>query len=63
MNRNPTFSASQTVNFSVGLALLVMLFPIGGEFQSKPAGVRTAIETLGKKLTVRPAGLGAVKTI
>jgi hypothetical protein len=39
----------KSVNFIAGLALLVMLFPIGGEFHGKPAGVRTAIELVAKK--------------
>jgi hypothetical protein len=44
-----TSSALKTVNFTVGLALLVMLYPIGGKLPEKPAGVRTAIEMVSKK--------------
>ena len=40
-------------NFVVGAALLVMLFPIGGELPEKPAGVRTAIEMISKKPSLR----------
>jgi hypothetical protein len=39
----------KTVNFIVGLALLVMLCPKHGIPPEKPAGVRTAIELVGKK--------------
>ena len=39
----------RTVNFTVGLALLVMLFPVAGKPLEKPAGVRTAIELITKK--------------
>jgi tryptophan 2,3-dioxygenase len=39
----------RTVNFIVGFALLVMLFPKHGHPPEKPAGVRTAIELVGKK--------------
>jgi hypothetical protein len=42
-------SALKTVNFIAGLALLVMLFPIGGKLPEKPAGVRTALELIAKK--------------
>ena len=39
----------RTVNFIVGLALLVMLFPKHGNLPEKPAGVRTAVELVSKK--------------
>lgn len=38
------------VNFTAGLALLLMLHPIHGHMQVKPAGVRTAIELVRKKM-------------
>ena len=44
-----TSQALKTVNFIAGLALLVMLFPIGGKLPEKPAGVRTAIELIDKR--------------
>lgn len=44
---------TKTVNFTVGLALLVMLFPIGGTCTGKPAGVRTAIEMIANKPSLR----------
>ena len=44
-----TSQALKTMNFIVGLALLVMLFPIGGKLPEKPAGVRTAIELIDKR--------------
>ncbi len=50
-------SPSQTlapINFIVGIALLVMMAPLHGEMPQKPAGVRTAIELISKKLTLRP---------
>ncbi len=39
----------KTVNFTVGVALLVMLFPLHGKLPEKPAGVRTALELITKK--------------
>ena len=49
MTHQTNNSALKTVNFTVGLALLVMLYPIGGKLPEKPAGVRTAIEMGSKK--------------
>ncbi len=49
MTKITTSQAQKTVNFTVGLALLVMLYPIGGKLPEKPAGVRTAIELVSKK--------------
>lgn len=49
MTHQTNSSALKTVNFTVGLALLVMLYPIGGKLPEKPAGVRTAIEMVSKK--------------
>lgn len=49
----PTSQTLKTMNFIVGLALLVMLFPIGGKLPQKPAGVRTAIEAVSKKPSLR----------
>ncbi len=50
----------QIVNFTVGFALLAMLFPHHGQFVAKPAGVRTAIEMIGKKPSLRSfAGMTA----
>ncbi|MGQ0457641.1 MAG: hypothetical protein ACT4OU_11325 [Hyphomicrobium sp.] len=60
MTRNLNARMLQTANFAVGLALLVMLFPIGGVFHGKPAGVRTAIELIAKKTELRSATLAFV---
>ncbi len=49
MARITSSPAQKAVNFTVGLALLVMLYPIGGKLPEKPAGVRTAIELVSKK--------------
>ena len=49
MTQAATPSMLKTVNFTAGVALLVMLFPIGGKLPDKPAGVRTAIELISKK--------------
>lgn len=49
MTKPATSQALKSVNFTVGLALLVMLYPIGGKLPEKPAGVRTAIELVSKK--------------
>ncbi len=48
-----TSQALKTVNFAVGFALLVMLFPVSGKTVEKPAGVRTAIEMVAKKTTLQ----------
>ena len=53
MTRKHTSQLLKPVNFMVGFALLVMLFPHHGELPEKPAGVRTAIELIGKKTSVR----------
>ena len=49
MTQTPTCQALKTMNFIVGAALLVMLFPVGGKLPEKPAGVRTAIELIDKR--------------
>jgi hypothetical protein len=41
--------ALRVVNFTIGLALLVRLSPKHGCLPEKPAGVRTAVQLLGKK--------------
>lgn len=53
MTRTSTSQMLKSVNFIVGFALVVMLFPHHGELPEKPAGVRTAIELIGKKTSVR----------
>lgn len=53
MTRTNISTALKTVNFTVGCALLVMLFPLGGKLPQKPAGVRTAIEMISKKPSLR----------
>ncbi len=52
MAKIATSQALKTVNFAVGSALLVMLFPLHGIPCDKPAGVRTAIEAVSKKITL-----------
>ena len=52
MTLTQTSQALKTVNFTVGFALLVMLFPIHGKPCDKPAGVRTAIEAVSKKTSL-----------
>ena len=49
----PTSQALKTVNFTVGFALLVMLFPHNGVPCEKPAGVRTAIEMVSSKTSLK----------
>ena len=63
--RNPvtqmtTSTRTQIVNFTVGFALLVMLFPHGDKLPDKPAGVRTAIELVAKKTSIRAIQTEAV---
>lgn len=48
-----TSSRIHTVNFISGFALLVMLFPHGGKLPEKPAGVRTSIEMISNKPTLK----------
>ena len=50
----------KSVNFTVGFALVVMLFPHHGELPEKPAGVRTAIELISKKMSVRGMNISAI---
>lgn len=57
-----TKSAQRTLNFLVGCALLVMLFPLGGKLPEKPAGVRTAIETIAKKPALKAQPFSATAT-
>ena len=49
-----TSTRIQIVNFTVGFALLAMLCPHHGQVPLKPAGVRTAIEMIAKKPSLRP---------
>lgn len=53
MTQHTTSQTLKTVNFTVGFALLVMLFPVAGKAVEKPAGVRTAIEMVSKKTTLK----------
>jgi hypothetical protein len=50
-------SKIQAVNFIAGFALLVMLFPHGDKLPEKPAGVRTSIEMIANKVTLKPASI------
>ncbi|NOT72964.1 MAG: hypothetical protein HOP09_17330 [Hyphomicrobium sp.] len=59
MSNIATSQTLKAVNFTVGFALLVMLFPLAGKMIEKPAGVRTAIEAVAKKTTLK-ATLAAV---
>jgi hypothetical protein len=54
-----TSPALKTANFTVGVALLVMLFPVNGKLPDKPAGVRNSIEMISKKPTLKVAALTA----
>ena len=47
-------SKIQAVNFIAGFALLVMLFPHGDKLPEKPAGVRTSIEMIANKVSLKP---------
>jgi hypothetical protein len=53
VTQHTTSQTLKTVNFTVGFALLVMLFPVPGKPIEKPAGVRTAIEMVSKKTTLK----------
>ena len=53
MTQHTTSQTLQMVNFTVGFALLVMLFPVAGKAVEEPAGVRTAIEMVSKKITLK----------
>ena len=46
-------SKIQAVNFIAGFALLVMLFPHGDKLPDKPAGVRTSIEMISNKPSLK----------
>ena len=45
-----TRQTTSIVTWIVSLAVLASFIPFGGKIQGKPAGVRTAIELLGKKV-------------
>lgn len=60
MTRPSTSQMLKSVNFTVGFALVVMLFPHHGELPEKPAGVRTAIELISKKMSVRGMNISAI---
>ena len=60
MTKTATSQALKTVNFTVGFALLVMLFPHHGQLPQKPAGVRTAIEMVSKKPSLRQSSIQVV---
>lgn len=47
-----TRRSSNIVTWTVCLAVLASFVPVGGKVQGKPAGVRTAIELLSKKIRV-----------
>lgn len=47
-------SKIQAANFIAGFALLVMLFPHGDKLPEKPAGVRTSIEMIANKVSLKP---------
>lgn len=53
MTQHTNSQTLKAVNFTVGFALLVMLFPVPGKSVEKPAGVRTAIEMVSKKTTLK----------
>lgn len=55
-------TVSKAVNFAAGIALLLMLAPHGAELPEKPAGVRTAVELIGKG-TPKIEGLQAITAI
>ena len=62
MTKIATKSSITAINFMVGMALVVMLFPHGGKPAAKPAGVRTAIEMLDKR-GPKLGGTAAVQTV
>lgn len=57
MKSQTTSYRTNAVNIAAGFALLVMLFPHHGKLPEKPAGVRTAIEMITKKPSLRQAML------
>lgn len=63
MTQHTTSQTLKTVNFAVGFALLVMLFPLAGKTVEKPAGVRTAIEMVSKKTTLKAVQTEAVAAV
>ena len=62
MTQHTTSQTLKTVNFTVGFALLLMLFPVSGKTVEKPAGVRTAIEMVSKKTTLKATFVEVVAT-
>jgi hypothetical protein len=61
MARKITSANVTRLNTLAGFALLLTLCPIGGELPPKPAGYRTAIELLDKRVQlVSPATLSVL---
>lgn len=52
MMKHLTRKTIQTVNFTAGFALLVMLSPHHGIPCEKPAGIRAAIEVFNKRIAL-----------
>lgn len=52
----------KVMNFIVGVALLSMVSPLSGQITDQPAGVRTAIELIGKKPSLRAGELPVAQT-
>lgn len=57
MATNKKTPCRMLVDFAVGLALLVSLCPMGDKLPEKPAGFRTAIELLDKRISSAKGGL------
>ena len=60
MMKYMTSSRIHAVNFVTGFALLVMLFPHGAKLPDKPAGVRTSIEMIANKPSLRADIVAAI---
>jgi hypothetical protein len=59
MLRIANIQTLRTMNFIFGMALLMMISPQHGHLPEKPAGLRTAVELVGKRTALRTVALGA----
>jgi hypothetical protein len=59
MLRIANIQTLRTMNFIFGMALLMMISPQHGHLPEKPAGVRSAVELVGKRTALRTVALGA----
>ncbi len=63
MTRSPKTLSYKAANAIVSAALLVILFPHNGVPPQTPAGVRTAVELLDKKIVSQVLVVNGLKSV